>query len=65
MPIPAYMWMKDDAGNPVDGSVDVAGREKSVEILAFDHEVRIPTDPDTGKPLQYVLCRRPQFFQSD
>jgi type VI secretion system secreted protein Hcp len=49
MPIPAYMWMKDDAGTAVDGSVDVAGREKSVEILAFDHEVRIPTDPDTGK----------------
>ena len=49
MPIPAYMWFKDDAGNAVEGSVDVAGREKSVEVLAFDHEVRIPTDPDSGK----------------
>lgn len=49
MPIPAYMWLKDDAGNAIDGSVDVAGREKSVEVLAFDHEVRIPTDPDTGR----------------
>lgn len=49
MPTPAYMWMKDSAGKAVNGSVDVAGREQSVEILEFEHEVRIPTDPDTGK----------------
>ena len=49
MPTPAYMWMKDNSGKSVDGSVDVAGREKSVEILEFEHEVRIPTDTDTGK----------------
>jgi type VI secretion system secreted protein Hcp len=49
MPTPAYMWMKDNSGNSVDGSVEVAGREKSVEVLEFEHEVRIPTDPDTGK----------------
>ena len=44
MPIPAYMWI-----DGVEGSVEVADREGSVEILAFDHEVRIPTDRDTGK----------------
>ena len=49
MPIPAYMWMKDDAGGDVKGSVDVGGREGSIEVLAFEHEVRIPTDTDTGK----------------
>jgi len=49
MPTPAYMWMKDDSGKSVDGSVDVAGREKSVEVLEFEHQVRMPTDPDTGK----------------
>jgi type VI secretion system secreted protein Hcp len=43
------MWMKDNSGKSVDGSVDVAGREKSVEVLEFEHEVRMPTDPDTGK----------------
>jgi type VI secretion system secreted protein Hcp len=43
------MWMKDNSGKSVDGSVNVAGREKSVEILEFEHEVRTPTDPDTGK----------------
>jgi type VI secretion system secreted protein Hcp len=49
MPIPAYMWMKDENGSEVKGSVDVAGREGSIEVLEFGHEVRIPTDPDTGK----------------
>lgn len=49
MPIPAYMWIKDDGGNEVKGSVDVGGREGSIEVLEFGHEVRIPTDPDTGK----------------
>lgn len=48
MPIPAYMWIKDDTGAEVQGSSTVGGREGSIEVLAFDHEVRIPTDPDTG-----------------
>jgi type VI secretion system secreted protein Hcp len=43
------MWMKDDSGKPVNGSVTIKGREKSVEVVEFEHEVRIPTDPDTGK----------------
>jgi len=49
MPIPAYMWMKDDAGGDIKGSVEVADREGSIEVLEFNHEVRIPTDPDTGR----------------
>ena len=49
MPIPAYMWLKDDTGADVKGSVEVAGREGSVEVIAFDHQVRIPTDADTGR----------------
>ncbi len=49
MPIPAYLWIKDETGADIQGSVDVAGREGSIEVLEFHHEVRIPTDPDTGK----------------
>jgi type VI secretion system secreted protein Hcp len=48
MAIPAYMWIKDDQGNTVDGSVTVSDREGSIEVLGFDHELRIPTDSDTG-----------------
>ncbi|SFC95748.1 Hcp family type VI secretion system effector [Pseudoalteromonas denitrificans] len=49
MAIPAYMWLKDDQGSDIKGSVTVADREGSIEILHFDHELRIPTDNDTGE----------------
>lgn len=49
MAIPAYMWIKDDGGADIKGSVTVTGREGSVEVVAFDHAVKIPTDSNTGK----------------
>jgi type VI secretion system secreted protein Hcp len=49
MAIPAYMWVKDDGGADIKGSVTVQGREGSVELVAFDHGVNIPTDGNTGK----------------
>lgn len=49
MAIPAYVWIKDDGGTPIKGSVTVQGREGSVEVLAFGHGVTIPTDANTGK----------------
>ncbi|RFU45014.1 Hcp family type VI secretion system effector [Paraburkholderia sp. DHOC27] len=49
MAIPAYMWIKDDGGADVKGSVTVQGREGSVEVVALDHRVSIPTDANTGK----------------
>lgn len=48
MAIPCYGWFKDDQGSDISGSVNIDGREGSVEILEFDHELRIPTDSDTG-----------------
>lgn len=44
MPVPAYMWIAE-----APGSVKVKGREDSIEVIAFRHEVLIPTDPHTGK----------------
>ena len=32
MPVPAYMWLKDDGGADIKGSVDVQEREGSIEI---------------------------------
>ncbi len=49
MAIPAYAWFKDDGGADIKGSVDIEGREGSVEIVEFEHQVRIPTDANTGK----------------
>ncbi|MFS7252539.1 Hcp family type VI secretion system effector [Rahnella rivi] len=49
MAIPAYLWLKDDGGADIRGSVDVAGREGSIEILSLNHGVSIQTDNATGK----------------
>lgn len=50
MAISAYLWLKDDGGADIRGSVDVAGREGSIEILGLNHGVTLPTDNATGKP---------------
>ncbi len=49
MAIPAYLWLKDDGGSLIKGSVDVQNRESSIEVTSFSHNLYIPTDGNTGK----------------
>ena len=49
MPIPAYMWLKDDGGADIKGSSTVQGREGSIEIISFGHGVNLPVDAANGK----------------
>lgn len=49
MAIPMYLWLQDDGGAEIKGSVDVQGREGSIEVVAHQHCVYIPTDNSTGK----------------
>lgn len=49
MAIPVYLWLKDNNGVDIKGSVDVQGRQGSIEIVAQDHTLYIPTDNNTGK----------------
>lgn len=49
MAIPAYLWIKDDGGADIRGSVDVYDREGSIEIFGFGHRLHLPTDGNTGK----------------
>jgi type VI secretion system secreted protein Hcp len=49
MPIPAYMWLKDDGGSAIKGSVTVQGREGSIEVVGFSHGLNLPVDSNTGK----------------
>ncbi|EJN29053.1 type VI secretion system effector, Hcp1 family [Pseudomonas sp. GM78] len=49
MAIPVHLWLKNDGGAHIKGSVDVKGREGSIEVLALNHSVSIPTDDNTGK----------------
>ena len=47
MAIPAYLWLKDDGGADIKGSVDVQKREGSIEMVALEHSLYIPTDNNT------------------
>lgn len=49
MSIPVYLWLEDDGGSPIKGSVDVNGREGSIEVSELMHSVEQPTDFLTGK----------------
>ena len=46
MPTPIYMMINDGS---VRGSVEIAGREGTVEVIEMDHKVHIPTDIHTGR----------------
>ena len=49
MAIPVYLWLQDDGGAAIKGSVNVQNREGSIEVVSQDHSVYIPTDNNTGK----------------
>ena len=49
MAIPVYLWLTNDGGAELKGSVGVQGREGSIEVLAYDHGLIIPTDDNSGK----------------
>lgn len=46
MAIPVYLWLKDDDGNDIKGSVDVLNREGSI-ILGPSTRNRILNSHDT------------------
>lgn len=48
MAIPAYLWLKDDGGSDIKGSVDIRDREGSIEITGISHCITIPTDNANG-----------------
>ena len=49
MAIPVYLWLEDDNGSVIKGSVDISEREGSIEILECMHSVELPVDPHSGK----------------
>ncbi|WP_341522084.1 Hcp family type VI secretion system effector [Pseudomonas sp. G.S.17] len=64
MAIPVYLWLQGDGGNEIKGSVEVAGRQDSIEVLAHCHRVSIPTDNNTGK-LTGTRIHRPYVFTKE
>lgn len=64
MAIPSYLWLKDDGGADIRGSVDVKDREGSIEVTGFAHNLRLPTDPFTGK-ITSTRQHSPLTFQKE
>lgn len=44
MALPGYMQITAENQGAIEGDVDLAGREGSIEILNFQHTVKIPSD---------------------
>lgn len=58
MPIPPYMWLKDDGGADIRSSVDVVHREGSIEIIGLSHGISLPVDTAAGKIKVHVNIPR-------
>lgn len=41
MAIPVYLFLTDDGGAKITGSVDVHDREGSIEVTGFTHNLRM------------------------
>jgi len=48
MPLPAFMTLEGEKQGKIEGSVTQKGREGSIQVQAFDHEVYIPSDRQSG-----------------
>ncbi|MDY1038561.1 type VI secretion system tube protein Hcp [Enterobacteriaceae bacterium RIT714] len=61
---PAYLWLTDQNGSPVQGNSCVIGRQGSIEILSLSHHLTIPADHNTGK-LTGTRIHTPVHFQKE
>lgn len=43
------MWLKDDGGAEIKGSVDVKDREGSIEIIGLSHGINLPVESSNGR----------------
>jgi type VI secretion system secreted protein Hcp len=46
----AYMYAKGQKSGPINGSVTQKGRENSVQVVGYSHEIVSPRDPQSGLP---------------
>ena len=63
MALNAYLRMEGGAQGDVEGSVTQVGRENSIMVLAFSHEIDSPRDAASGLPMgrrqhgPIVICK--------
>jgi type VI secretion system secreted protein Hcp len=50
MALSGYLTLSGTKHGPILGSVTQKGRESSIEVIAFFHEIVAPRDPASGRP---------------
>ncbi len=50
MPMPAHMELEAYNQGQIKGSCDLQGREDTIMVWAFSHDIHIPRHPQTGMP---------------
>jgi len=50
MPMPCHLYLEGEKQGVIDGSCEMAGREKSILVEEYHHSVLIPHDPQSGGP---------------
>jgi type VI secretion system secreted protein Hcp len=50
MPMPCHLTLEGENQGAIEGSCDMEGREATILVYAFDHDVHIPRDPQSGLP---------------
>lgn len=50
MPMPAYLTLEGENQGQIEGSCAQSGHEKEILVEAFDHQIDIPRDRQTGLP---------------
>ena len=51
MPMPFHMTVEVTTQGTIEGSCDQQGREGTILCQAYDHQISIPRDPQTGLPV--------------
>ncbi len=50
MPMPAHLELEGANQGKIEGSCELQGREGTIMVWAFNHDVHIPRHPQTGLP---------------
>lgn len=57
MPMQSYMTVEGKSQGAIDGGCDIKGHEKTIEVVAMNHPIEVPTDPQSGLPTGSRLHR--------
>jgi len=51
MPMPIHMKVEGSVQGAIDGDCQMSGRENTIEVVALEHSIHIPTNEQDGSPV--------------